>query len=72
MTRQQRRFEERNGGPRVVGFTPMWPRIRLPNETPQHLELSPGGYRVLHPTKGWRQVSAKRPGALAVIEVLQK
>jgi hypothetical protein len=59
-TRQQRRFEERNGGPRVVGFTPMWPRIRLPNETPQHLELSPGGYE--RPTGTHRGPSRRRSG----------
>lgn len=40
------------------------------NRPTQRLELSVGGYRVLHPTKGWRQVSAKRPGADLVIKAL--
>lgn len=71
MTRQQLRFEKRNGGPRTVGFTPsQLRRSRLPLPSSQQFELSAGGYRVLHPTKGWRQVSAKRPGAADVIKAL--
>jgi hypothetical protein len=63
MTRQQRRFEQRNGGHRTVGFTPV-PRRRIRGRigsAPQRFMLLPnGGYCTLHATKGWRTVSPKR------------
>lgn len=42
----------------------------VPDTKPQVVQmLKSGGYRVLHPTKGWRTVSPKRlkhfPGAVA-------
>lgn len=73
MTRQQRRFEARKGI-REVGFTHVSRRARLRDLLPDAKAdlfqwLGNGGYRTLHPTKGWRIVSPKRlkffPGATA-------
>ena len=40
------------------------PRTKKPQ---RYVELPNGNYAVYHPTKGWRQISGKRYGAMQIM-----